>query len=151
MLEFLYIGRHDRQEIANWIGVDVELVNLIIDTELKPHGWIQCDAKDQKITLTTEGMRILDDEIDRNEDLQAYYLVQDAITEVWHRLIPSDLALLDVFVFATQHPCFVTLTEKYMTPHSYYDIAIEGQPQKQCYYHRSLGIFLICVLILALS
>ena len=97
MLEFLYIGRHDRQEIANWIGVDVELVNLIIDTELKPHGWIQCDAKDQKITLTTEGMRILDDEIDRNEDLQAYYLVQDAITgELWHRLIPNDLALLDV-------------------------------------------------------
>ncbi len=35
-----------------------------------------------------------------------------------------------VFVFATQHPCFVTLTDKYMTPHSYYDIAIEGQPQK---------------------
>ncbi len=33
-----------------------------------------------------------------------------------------------IFVFATQHPCFVTLTEKYMTPHSYYDIAIEGQP-----------------------
>ncbi len=26
-----------------------------------------------------------------------------------------------IFVFATQHPCFVTLTEKYMTPHSYYD------------------------------
>lgn len=24
-----------------------------------------------------------------------------------------------IFVFATQHPCFVTLTEKYMTPHSY--------------------------------
>ena len=50
-----------------------------------------------------------------------------------------------VFVFATQHPCFVTLTDKYMTPHSYYDIAIEGQPQKQCYYHRSLqDIFEIC-------
>ena len=25
-----------------------------------------------------------------------------------------------IFVFATQHPCFITLTEKYMTPHSYY-------------------------------
>ena len=36
-----------------------------------------------------------------------------------------------IFVFATQHPCFVTLTEKYMTPHSYYDIAIEGQPKEQ--------------------
>ena len=35
-----------------------------------------------------------------------------------------------IFVFATQHPCFVTLTEKYMTPHSYYDIAIEGQPKR---------------------
>ena len=35
------------------------------------------------------------------------------------------------FVFATQHPCFVTLTDKYMTPHSYYDIAIEGQPKEQ--------------------
>lgn len=30
-----------------------------------------------------------------------------------------------IFVFATQHPCFVTLTEKYMTPHSYYDVVIE--------------------------
>lgn len=50
-----------------------------------------------------------------------------------------------VFVFATQHPCFVTLTEKYMTPHSYYGIAIEGQPQNQCYYHRSLqDIFNLC-------
>lgn len=28
---------------------------------------------------------------------------------------------------------------------SYYDIAIEGQPQKQCYYHRSLqDIFNLC-------
>jgi len=30
------------------------------------------------------------------------------------------------------------LTEKYMTPHSYYDIAIEGQPKEQIYYHRSI-------------
>ena len=63
-------------------------------------------------------------------------------------LFKSVNALLDedgIFVFATQHPCFVTLTEKYMTPHSYYDIAIEGQPKKQCYYHRSLqDIFNLC-------
>jgi len=50
-----------------------------------------------------------------------------------------------IFVFATQHPCFVTLTEKYMTPHSYYGIAIEGQPKKQIYYHRSMqDIFNLC-------
>lgn len=50
-----------------------------------------------------------------------------------------------IFVFATQHPCFVTLTDRYLTPHSYLDIALEGQPLKQCYYHRSLqDIFQIC-------
>lgn len=50
-----------------------------------------------------------------------------------------------IFVFATQHPCFITLTEKYMTPHNYYGIAIEGQPEKQIYYHRSMqDIFNIC-------
>ncbi len=50
-----------------------------------------------------------------------------------------------IFVFAMQHPCFVTLTEKYMTPHSYYGISIEGQPKKQIYYHRSMqDIFNLC-------
>ncbi|MGN0746450.1 MAG: class I SAM-dependent methyltransferase [Aristaeellaceae bacterium] len=42
------------------------------------------------------------------------------------------------FVFATQHPCFVTLTDRYLTPHSYMGEAIAGQPSLQCYYHRSL-------------
>lgn len=50
-----------------------------------------------------------------------------------------------IFVFATQHPCFATLTEKYITPHSYYGFAIEGQPEKQIYYHRSMqDIFNLC-------
>lgn len=39
-------------------------------------------------------MQTLDDEIERTEDLQAYYLVQDAITgELWHRLIPNGLCI----------------------------------------------------------
>lgn len=42
------------------------------------------------------------------------------------------------FVFATQHPCFVTLTDRYLTPHAYRGEAIAGQPVQQCYYHRSL-------------
>lgn len=50
-----------------------------------------------------------------------------------------------IFVFATQHPCFVTLTDRYVTPHSYEGEAISGQPQLQCYYHRSLqDIFQVC-------
>lgn len=48
------------------------------------------------------------------------------------------LAADGIFVFATQHPCFVTLTDRYLTPHAYFGEAILGQPQQQCYYHRSL-------------
>lgn len=50
-----------------------------------------------------------------------------------------------IFVFSTQHPCFVTLTDKYLTAHSYHGITIKGQPKEQCYYHRSLQeIFHLC-------
>lgn len=54
------------------------------------------------------------------------------------RSVHTLLAEGGIFVFATQHPCFVTLTEQYMTPHAYRGEAILGQPQKQCYYHRSM-------------
>lgn len=61
------------------------------------------------------------------------------------RCVNKLLAENGVFVFATQHPCFVTLTDKYMTPHNYLGVAIEGQPQKQYYYHRSIQeIFNLC-------
>lgn len=55
------------------------------------------------------------------------------------------LAKDGIFVFATQHPCFVTLTEKYMTSHCCKGVAIEGQPKENLYFHRSLqDIFNIC-------
>lgn len=69
------------------------------------------------------------------------------ITDI-NALFPCINRLLEengIFVFATQHPCFVTLTDRYMTAHSYKDEAIVGQPQLQCYYHRSLqDIFNLC-------
>ncbi|EDP6879631.1 class I SAM-dependent methyltransferase [Campylobacter sp. IFREMER_LSEM_CL1890] len=50
-----------------------------------------------------------------------------------------------IFVFATQHPCFVTLTKKYLSPHNYLGYAFEKQPVKHHYYHRSLEeIFNTC-------
>ena len=58
----------------------------------------------------------------------------DALFPCVNRLLASGGA----FVFATQHPCFVTLTDRYRTPHSYLGVAINGQPQKQWYFHRSL-------------
>ncbi|MDD6674245.1 MAG: hypothetical protein PUE57_01125 [Lactimicrobium massiliense] len=46
-----------------------------------------------------------------------------------------------IFVFATQHPCFVTRDDKYITAHSYEGEAIMRQPFKQLYFHRSLQDF----------
>lgn len=44
-------------------------------------------------------------------------------------------------VFATQHPCFVTLTDKYMSS----SFALPSQPKEQCYYHLShQSIFALC-------
>ena len=34
------------------------------------------------------------------------------------------------FVFATQHPCFVTLSKQYMTSNSYYGVAIKGTTKR---------------------
>ena len=49
------------------------------------------------------------------------------------------------FTKAVSNMAIMDITEKYMTPHSYYDIAIEGQPKEQIYYHRSIqDIFNLC-------
>lgn len=94
ILEFLHIDQQDRLTIANWMGVDLELVDLIIDTELEPNGWIQVNH--DRWNLTESGLRLLEDEIEQQTDLQPYYLIQDAITgKLWHRLIPNKLHLLE--------------------------------------------------------
>lgn len=65
----------------------------------------------------------------------------DTLFKCVNRLLSDD----GIFVFSTQHPCFVTLTDKYLTPHAYYGIAIPNQPNEQCYYHRSMqDIFGTC-------
>ena len=95
ILELLEIGYQDRKQIAQWVGVDPELIDLIIDTELEPNGWVSFEK--DKIALTQEGYRLLEDEIEQREDLQPYYLIQDAITgQLWHRLIPNSLNILEV-------------------------------------------------------
>lgn len=94
VLEFLQIGQKDRLALANWMGVDIELIDLIIDTELEPNGWIQVNK--ESLNLTETGLRLLEDEVEQQADLQPYYLIQDAITgKFWHRLIPNNLHLLE--------------------------------------------------------
>ena len=63
----------------------------------------------------------------------------DVLMRCVHRLLADGGA----FVFSTQHPCFVTLTERYLTGHSYEGDALPGQPVRQNYHHRSLQDLLI--------
>ena len=46
------------------------------------------------------------------------------------------------FVFSTHHACFTYPNEDYFTPAMHKGVAVEGQPQLQCYYHRSLQALL---------
>lgn len=43
-----------------------------------------------------------------------------------------------VFVFSIHHPCFTYPNSDYLTPDFHKDIAIEGQPELQYYFHRSI-------------
>lgn len=85
--------------------------------------------REKKFTKAVSNMAIMD------------ITVIETLFDSIYKLLNDD----GVFVFATQHPCFVTLTDKYITPHAYYGVAIENQPKQQCYYHRSLqDIFNVC-------
>ena len=46
------------------------------------------------------------------------------------------------FVFATHHPCFEYPNEDYFTTCLHKGVAIEGQPELQNYYHRSISTIL---------
>ncbi len=54
------------------------------------------------------------------------------------RAVHAMLAEQGVFVFAMHHPCFTYENKEYFAEYAYKGIAIEGQPQMQNYYHRSL-------------
>lgn len=46
-----------------------------------------------------------------------------------------------IFVFATQHPCFATRDDKYITAHSYEGEAITGSLLSNCISSFSAGYF----------
>ena len=77
--------------------------------------------------------------------------MRDAIADSTRRANNSDMnevmfevsldnTLSGIFVFATQHPCFVTLTEKYMTPHSYYESLTVCKGCYHCRQQRKISV-----------
>lgn len=126
---------------------------------------VACDYSDKMIELAKVRQERYKDKIDfftidATDEMQLKTLKKDRK----YNKITSLMAIMDIsnivplfqtihefleddgiFVFATQHPCFVTLTDKYLSSHYYLGEAIQGQPQLQTYYHRSLQeIFNVC-------
>ena len=90
ILSFLEAGKTDTVEIAEWMGVERDLVLLIIVNELQE----EKKLVDRQYKLTTEGQTVLNNSLEHRRDLNRLthcYMFQDALTgEIWPR-IASDL------------------------------------------------------------
>lgn len=85
ILKLINVAQHDRQQIASWLGVDTELVDMIIDTQLIPNGWI---VGSKKPHLTAKGKQLIDQELNSNLVSCTRFLIEDAITgKLWPRLL----------------------------------------------------------------
>ncbi len=83
ILGLIQAGKTDTQEIADWMGLEKELVVFIYASQLQPNGWV-----DTKGLLTINGEHILDNELDKRRELKTCFIFQDAITgQLWPRVI----------------------------------------------------------------
>ncbi|PKI12708.1 hypothetical protein [Colwellia sp. 12G3] len=64
------------EDIANWLGLETDMVSYIITAQLIPNGWLT-----EKGQVTESGTKILDDEV--NASLTTAYVFQCAITHQW--------------------------------------------------------------------
>ena len=93
ILGFIDAGQKDPVQIAEWMGVETDLVLLIIANELIPNEWIDNHTK-----ITENGKAILNDYLEKRGELTHCFMFQDALTgEVWPRLTKSlnDLTVLN--------------------------------------------------------
>lgn len=64
------------ENVANWLGLETDMVSYIITAQLMPNGWLT-----EKGEVTSEGKKLLDDEA--NDSLTTAYVFQCAITGKW--------------------------------------------------------------------
>jgi len=85
ILSFLEAGKTDTVEIAEWMGVDRDLVLLILNNELQEKSLV-----DKEYKLTAKGQIALNNSLKDLRDLDRLthcYMFQDALTgEVWPRI-----------------------------------------------------------------
>lgn len=92
---------HDAEDIALLTGMHINLVKLI-QAELYSRGWIN----DQATTLTEHGVKAINEDDQKSEQLASGYLFQDAYTyKLWPR-IEKRLNILEPVDPTTVHPEF---------------------------------------------
>ena len=64
------------EDIAIWLGLEIDMVSYIIAAQLIPNGWLT-----EKGQVTVEGKKLLDEEI--SDSLTTAYIFQCAITGKW--------------------------------------------------------------------
>ncbi|MBE8232932.1 MAG: hypothetical protein HAW67_04295 [Endozoicomonadaceae bacterium] len=66
----------NNKDIAQWLGLEIDMVSYIITAQLIPNGWL-----DEKGQVTENGIKILDNEV--SDSLTTAYVFQCAITQKW--------------------------------------------------------------------
>jgi hypothetical protein len=64
------------EDVANWLGLETDMVSYIITAQLIPNGWLT-----EKGQVTSKGVELLNDEV--NDSLTTAYIFQCAITGKW--------------------------------------------------------------------
>lgn len=89
VLEFIKVGIDDVNKIAEYMGVDVELILHIIEAKLVANGYLETNGK-------RIGKKLLAIPQDNYNNQKSYFLLQDAITgKFWDRIIPYNIDGLD--------------------------------------------------------
>ncbi|WP_064604473.1 hypothetical protein [Photobacterium sp. J15] len=85
ILGLINAGRPNPEEIAEWLGIEKEMVLYIIACQLQPNGWLDKNGK-----LTETGLGLLENDLDVRRSLTTAYVFQDAISgKLWPRVAHS--------------------------------------------------------------
>ena len=103
ILGLMHHGKTDRHQIAEWLGIEEDMVAYIIAGQLIPNGWMGADG-----ALTTAGRRLLEKDVDARNDLTTAYVFQDALSDQWWPRVAQELAYVEPeYHKANGQPVFV--------------------------------------------
>lgn len=90
LLGLFNCDQYDRKQIAQWMGIEEEMVVYIIASQLIPNGWLNNQG-----VLTEKGLALLNKDRDLKTDLTFAYVFQDAITGKYWPRVSQELLIVE--------------------------------------------------------